>query len=145
MQELGFSVQVQSVAEKDKKCREIISANFHVEHVFEDMMDQCDFNCACLLHSNPADCVQKTHSRHSLAVCGTVCAPYSTQRLKRFANGSVKAHADEALTSEGLVQWLYRLSPEAGVCENVMGWDRPLDSSTNVTPLEMLFDCASLP
>ena len=136
-QELGFRVQLQSVAEKDARCREIIAANFQVPHVFTDLMEQCDLNCACSLHNNPADCVRTA----SIAACGTVCAPYSTQRVKRFASGSVKNHADDALTSDGLVKWLAQLSPEAGVCENVMGWDKPFDETTSQTPLQMSFDC----
>ena len=54
------------------------------------------------------------------------CKPYSQQRAKRFANDSIKNHADHYLTEEALIQWLAETCPEAGFFENVEGWDMPV-------------------
>ncbi|CAE7938635.1 unnamed protein product [Symbiodinium necroappetens] len=133
LQELGFSVEVVSVSEKQERCLDIIRANFCVRHTFKDMLEQCALKPADSQHSNGSDHDHAEGARG--AVCGTVCAPYSVQREKRFSGGSVTSHLAHALTAEGIVEWLGRVSPEAGVCENVMGWDMPLDVSTSETPL----------
>ena len=121
------------MSDRCAKSLDLIQANFNVSHVYTDLFEQCA-GIPCLNHADRTEGCG--HFEGSVAVCGTVCAPYSSQRAKRWQGGSIKAHPDHELTAETLVQWLYLLSPPCGVVENVMGWNMPTSTEDRTTPLE---------
>ena len=132
-QELGFSVRVMSISDTSAHCRSVIAYNCSPEHVYADMNAQA-LGQACLSHVGcGSTCFVKGAD---FGVTGTMCTPYSQQRAKRFAPGSVMSHDCESLTSSDLLQWIGRMAPMAGVCENVDGWDMPESSLVTRTPLE---------
>ena len=86
----------------------------------------------CLFHEDGHACSLRGCS---LGCSGTPCRPYSRQRAKRYAEGSVKTHADAYLTEEVLLDWLAAAAPESGFFENVEGWDMPEVKGGSTTPL----------
>ena len=112
-----------------------MEANFAVEHMHASLDAQTDGQI-CLKHRLQSkgclcfDC--------SLGIAGTPCKPYSLQRPKRFADGSVKGHRDHKLTESELVSWLAQTCPEAGFFENVPGWDMPEHVDEAETPMARL-------
>lgn len=73
--------------------------------------------------------------RADLFVAGLPCKPYSLQRAKRFALGSVKGHSAYDLAFGEFAEWLNVHNSKSGVFENVMGMDMGEDSADESTPL----------
>ena len=96
-------VSIQSCADTSEQCRDMISENFLARHMFSDMGDQFS-DKPCLRHSSECGAFGCKCMDVDLAIVGTVCAPYSTQRAKRFAVGSVKQHCNHDLTAEVSVE-----------------------------------------
>ena len=137
-QELGFTVEIQSCSDISPKCRDMITENFQPCHLFGDMHDQVAQK-PCLWHSSSGPgCSASGGQNIDLACFGTVCAPYSVQRAKRFACGSVKQHSAHTLTADVSVCWLRDLAPPAAIAENVEGWDMREDTDDQQTPLQKL-------
>ena len=99
-------------------------ANFDVEHMYTSVEEQMS--------------EASMHPPSDLACFGSMCTPYSTQRCKRFASGSVKNHVHNDLTAKTLLKWLATFQPNAGVLENVSGWAMREDDTTDASPLEQL-------
>ena len=134
--ELGFSVTIESASDTCSKCRDIISSNFTVSKMFESMQDQLSDVQSKRKQQGRTDRRSRVSEPVDFACCGTVCAPYSTQRCKRFASGSVMQHPDECLTAEYALEWLYSFSPPAGIFENVLGWNMRTDDQDATSPLD---------
>ncbi|CAE7475668.1 unnamed protein product [Symbiodinium sp. CCMP2592] len=126
---LGVPAEFLSAADLNGDCQKIILANYQSDvcHLHPGMAEQIS-GSACMLHRD-ATCGCSCQGAE-FAVSGTPCPPYSDQRHKRFHDGSVKAHPQDKITAELLVTWLVTLNPQAGLQENVTGWNK-LDTSTH--------------
>ena len=141
LQALGIPFKVWSVADTDPQCREFIRMNFSVQHMHTSMRSQIK-GSPCQWHASTgaSSCnPQQTHcscENCSLGCSGTPCRPYSTQRAKRFVEGSVQEHRDHSLTDESLLEWIAEACPEAGFFENVEGWNLPEHQGSECSPLD---------
>ena len=86
-------------------------------------------------------CLSHPHGSCSIAnvdylVFGTPCNPFSTQRPKRFADGSVKSHQLAHHTFQEALDMLQAFEPPTATMEQTEGFGMREDSSTDTTPLE---------
>ena len=70
-----------------------------------------------------------------LAVLGTPCPPFSTQRTKRFKVNSVREHAAYGTTFNSTLAFLETFNPVTAVLEQVAGFDMPESEADETTPL----------
>ena len=125
-----------SAADWSSDCQKMILANYQSElcHLHYGMDEQMS-GSACMLHREATGGCSCAGAE--FAVSGTPCPPYSDQRPKRFHDGSVKSHPQDAITAELLVTWLGTLQPQAGLQENVTGWNKVEASSNQPTATSM--------
>ena len=67
--------------------------------------------------------VADSDSGAMLACFGTPCPPYSTQRPKRFSDGTVKDHPSFNTTFVGAYNFLFKYEPMVAIMEQVEGFD----------------------
>lgn len=137
-QELGIAFDILSVSESNRGYRKFLEVNFgdRIRHMFEDFQDQIDGK-PCLLHQG--QCLSCTGCGNSvepadLAVLGTPCRPFSRQRTKRWANGSVQSHQHFKTTFSTAYNFLEVKNPQCCILEQVEGFDAPFSSEDPVTP-----------
>lgn len=138
LQVLGISHKILSASDNDTGALDFIRANFEVEHLHDSMESQTSGQTCLLCRSKGKCCV--IPKRADLFVAGLPCKPYSLQRAKRFASGSVKGHSAYDLAFGEFAEWLNVHNPKSGVFENVMGMDMGEDSADESTPLRRLMD-----
>ena len=61
----------------------------------------------------------------SMMITGSPCDPYSSQRCKRYLDGSVVGHQDFQTTFSSVVAALKKYEPVTSVFEQVMGFTHP--------------------
>ena len=106
----------------------------HIVHLHTSMEDQVA-GSACALH--PAcECRFSLDTDPDIAISGTPCPPFSTQRAKRTQEGSVKAHALFYVTDDVLPKWIAMAEPKFLVLEQVRGFGQHTDPSDDSNPLE---------
>lgn len=126
--------------------RHFIENNFQVQHLFVDMDSQVAGGICCCLHSHTKGVGQvrgcrgvcKVDAGADVFVTGLPCKPYSTQRAKRYAHGSVKEHENYKTMFVDFFNWLDVHDPKSGIVENVRGLDKPEHKSADHTALETL-------
>ena len=118
--------------------RQFMTTNFepYLEHLYSSMEDDVKMK-HCLVCDG--DCKQP-ELVPDVFVAGVPCKPYSLQRSKRFATGSVKNHEAFDTTFVEFFKWLDIHDPRSGLLENVMGLDQPEDRSSDTTPLDLLLE-----
>lgn len=72
-----------------------------------------------------------------LAITGSPCNPFSTQRSKRFVDGNVSSHISFNITMQGVVNFYKVVLPKVGITEQVEGFDKPMSTTDSTTPLEL--------
>ena len=97
--------------------------------------------CSCV--GSLGDLVQK-HGV-SLGVTGSPCNPFSTFRTKRFADGSVSAHAMTDTTMASVIQFYQKFEPRAGITEQVKGFGMRTSSEDKTSPLNLFLCLILLP
>ena len=70
-----------------------------------------------------------------IAVTGTPCPPFSQNRQKRTAIGSVVNHPLYHVTDSLLPSWVAMTEPKFAVIEQVKGFHQPMDCKDESTPL----------
>lgn len=98
----------------------------------------------CLLHSAETGraCCALPHGVDFLCM-GTPCPPFSRQRPKRFASGTVKQHRDANTTFMHAGAFLEKYEPRVAVLEQVEGFIMPMAAGETDTPLT-LWPCQAL-
>lgn len=97
-----------------------------------------------LLHSSETGraCCVLPHGVDFLCM-GTPCPPFSRQRPKRFASGTVKQHRDANTTFMHAGAFLEKYEPRVAVLEQVEGFIMPMAAGETDTPLT-LWPCQAL-
>ena len=89
----------------------------------------------CLLHGKAASC--RKGSQIDVAIFGTPCDPFSEQRNKRYADGSVCQHPLFEVTFTDAFNLLTGAqSPNACVLEQVLGFNERESRTREETPME---------
>jgi site-specific DNA-cytosine methylase len=143
---LCVDFDVLSASEASSDFRQFFLANNEegtFSHVYERVEDQLD-NQPCLLHPNSKRCDATCGEMVDFMLAGSPCDPYSRQRCKRFESGSVKTHCDFETTFTSVIKMFKKYCPKIGILEQVQGFQLPLDTTTRVTPYEMLPACSSM-
>lgn len=133
---LGIKIGEISCSDIKKESLAMVRENFEPTHFHSSMQNQLK-QVACWLH--PAhQCELKVVGGADLAVVGTPCQPFSRQRVKRSATGSVRNHHGFATTFSDLLQWLQEFEPKSCVAEQVVGLHTPESSTERTTPMDRL-------
>lgn len=101
----------------------MIRENFYGAKIFESLNDQVDDGSGI-------------ETDYDFGIIGTPCQPFSRQRVKRSAEGSVKGHKSYSTTFDDFVSWMTHFQPKAGCAEQVEGLDIPESTSDRRTPME---------
>ena len=127
-----------SMSEPKPECAKFVQLNHKhgPTHWFEDMGKQMA-GSACQLHPT-ALCCDPSPEDADLAIAGTPCHPYSTQRAGRFAAASVSEHPEFGVAMEDFMQWLLRFEPKAVIFEQVQGFRMPMVAGGQETPMDLL-------
>ena len=104
-----------------------------LDHFHTCMLNQYE-NEPCVLHPDRRQCSTAPYA--DIGVCGTPCQPFSRQRVKRSAEGSVVNHMKYETTNTDVTSWLRAHMPKTAVLEQVMGLTIPEHSNTTETPLD---------
>ena len=125
-----------SASDPNVACREFLTANIPgaATHWHHDMRSQAQ-NQACSRHQYASCCIAAP-VQPDLAVCGTPCHPYSTQRADRFKPNSVASHHEYDVAMKDFMIWLRNLKPRALIFEQVDGFMMPIDKNTSQTPYD---------
>lgn len=97
------------------------------------MLDQIK-GLPCKEHPNLEACA--VAGECSVAVLGTPCNPFSTQRQKRFHPESVMAHSLTEHTFVETIQFLETFNPISAVMEQTDGFTKPFEKGSKTTPLD---------
>ena len=106
------------------------------KHVFESVEAQLEGARICAgcidreISAWSADCNEGWTATIDLLVSGSPCDPYSCQRPKRFADGSVKDHKDYETTMTSVVAMYQKYQPHVGIMEQVMGFTKPMSTTS---------------
>lgn len=102
-------------------------------HVFTSLEDQLR-DGPCWACSNGGKSCDRAHGSLDALVTGSPCDPFSVQRSKRFAQGSVKTHEDFETTMRSVTEAYGKYEPVIGIMEQVMGFLLPMEAGSEETP-----------
>ncbi len=129
---LGIPFVLHGASEINGRFREIFSKNYECEHVWRTMQDQVE-GSSCILHPSSEMCGKGVEL--DLWIMGTPCPPFSEQNSARNSPGAVESHPLYQVTFRDALDAL-QLGHKAYVLEQVMGFRKPYDPSTDETPLQ---------
>ena len=129
-----------SVSEKNDSFREFILLNHRLDlrHAYCSIEDQLgDKNCTLHPGCNRSSCnaVDSDPDIH-FGISGAPCDPYSTQRTKRFADGSVASHPDFGVLNSSMLSFWKKFEPKTGIVEQVEGFDKATSFKDPTTPMQ---------
>ncbi|CAE7837858.1 unnamed protein product [Symbiodinium sp. CCMP2592] len=130
--ELDIPFLSMGCSEPNKHFRDFVLANYSTLHFHATMEDQLA-GAPCLLHGREEACAVDACD---YLVLGTPCNPFSTQRLKRFCDGSIKGHALSQCTFASAISMLKRFEPPTATMEQTEGFMMRESSASHVTPLQ---------
>lgn len=142
LEALGIPFRCLGAAEINTEYQNIIEINddgHNIDHIFyslEDMLDGKRKPC-CYHKDNSMGCAIDRDVEVSLAVTGSPCNPYSTQRSKRFFDGSVVGHHLNDTTMESVVSLYNQYEPHVGITEQVRGFNMVYSGNCTTTPMEV--------
>lgn len=139
---LGFRFKMGTLSGSDLKPQsfDMVRKNFpELGHFFQSLDDQLNGR-DCLIHPGGKcnECNPAEMECPDLAVTGTPCQPFSKQRVKRSAPGSVASHKSYNTTMKDLIAWLDAHSPKCAVVEQVEGMEARESASSPTSPLDSL-------
>lgn len=120
---LGIKMNEINCCDSKPQSRDMIRENFYGAKIFESLNDQIDDGSGI-------------ETDYDFGIIGTPCQPFSRQRVKRSAEGSVKGHKSYSATFDDFVSWMTHFQPKAGCAEQVEGLDIPESTSDRRTPME---------
>ena len=107
-----------------------------LRHAYASLEDQIA-DKGCLLHrdcsSRRCNSVDDDSNIH-FAIAGAPCDPYSTQRSKRYHDGSVANHPDFEVLNNSMLSFWKKYEPKTGIVEQVSGFDKATSVNDPVTP-----------
>ena len=131
-----------SASDLKQQSFDMIKENFpELGHYFQSLDDQLNGR-DCLIHPGRL-CNPEGMECPDLAVTGTPCQPFSRQRVKRSAPGSVAGHKAYDTTFKDLIAWLHAHEPKVAVVEQVEGMDLRESATCPTSPLDQLLGHAS--
>lgn len=116
-----------SASDRSDKCKSFVFANTvgsNPTHWYETMEDQTKGRNCCKLHNGSTVCDPCPYTP-DLALVGSPCHPFSTQRGNRFVQGSVAAHSECKVAMQEMIEWLHVFEPRIAILEQVLGFDMP--------------------
>lgn len=126
--------------------RAVAQANYEYLHFWSDMASQVEGG-RCLLHeglANKFGCSEDTcQADVDLWVMGTPCPPFSDQNNARSIPGAVEKHPLYNVTFEDAVAAVSQ-GHRAYLMEQVPGFHKPYDSTTDETPMDRSLSCFRL-
>ena len=129
---------IAGAAETNPKYQDFIRQNqgSRLQHMFGSLESMLQPG-HCVLHRDGMNCcVNPREDNISLGVTGSPCNPFSTQRTKRFADGSISSHAMSDTTMESVIGFYTKWEPHAGITEQVSGFCMRTSHSDPETPLQ---------
>ena len=141
MDELTKALQIpfilMSASDPSMKCRNFVNANLQSppKHWFKSMKDQLA-NRGCAEHVGSTFC-QACSAQADLAVIGSPCHPYSTQRANRYDGKSVENHPEYSVSMEDTINFIHLYEPKLVVSEQVEGFDKPVTAGGEITPCQL--------
>lgn len=132
---------IASASEADASFRQFFLSNFPTgtfEHVYTTVEDQLQ-DRGCLVHPTCAQCAPCQEV--DLMMTGSPCDPFSTARTKRFHADSVRSHIDYKTTFKSVVAMYAKYEPVVGIVEQVQGFQRPIETGSDVTPKQLYPNC----
>ena len=129
---LGIPFVLHGASEVNARFREIFTKNYECAHVWHTMQDQVE-GSSCILHPSSEMCGKGAEL--DLWIMGTPCPPFSEQNMRRNLPGAVESHPLYQVTFKDALEAL-QLGHKAYVLEQVMGFRKPYDPSTDETPLQ---------
>ncbi len=126
-QALGLHFRAESISEANPSYRAVILENHcdKVESMFDDVNKQVEsWDQGC----------------PDVGITGSPCNPFSTQRVKRYVQGSVSCHTAFETTMTSIISFYQTVEPKLGVTEQVAGFDQPIQAGSESTPMRMLPD-----
>ena len=140
-QALGIPYSVMSASDPSHKCRDFVLENSDGQaptHWFESLEAQRQGK-PCVFHSYSVEGCVAAPQTADLAVIGAPCHPFSVQRAKRFANGTVANHREYGVMTREVLDWLQLFEPKAVILEQVLGLGLKEDATDEETPLRRQF------
>lgn len=137
---IGTNFKILAASELNEDYRAFFLANHpgRFEHVYRSLDDQLQGETCILCHENGLQCTPTgrtpTEEIH-LLITGSPCDPFSVQRGKRWASGSVKDHSDFGTTMGGVIKAYSTYEPFVGILEQVLGFTMPFEAGGSSTPL----------
>ena len=135
-QALGIPYVAKGASEPNAVFRKVLQANFCPEHMHRTMREQLSED-PCLCHPDARNCKIEACD---LAVFGTPCPPFSSQRVKRFQDGSVAQHNLTSITTQDAMDMLCDVGHKAVIMEQVAGFDKAESAggSADASPMRQL-------
>lgn len=138
-QAMGTNFTVLAASEVNEDYRSFFLGNHpgRFQHVFSSIEDQLHGNKCILCQEKGVNCPPHgctSSDEVNLLITGSPCDPFSLQRSKRFAAGSVKMHCDFETTMNGVTQAYVTYKPVVGVMEQVSGFLMPFEAGGTETP-----------
>ena len=137
-QALGIPFVLMSASDISSKCRDFVMLNNpdrSPTHWFASVQQQTN-NEPCELHPYSVGPCNAAPVTPDLAIAGSPCHQFSTQRAKRYQSGSVKAHREYSIMVDQITSWIQSHMAKAVVLEQVMGFTRPMASGDDQTPFD---------
>lgn len=97
---LGIKMNEINCCDSKPQSRDMIRENFYGAKIFESLNDQIDDGSGI-------------ETDYDFGIIGTPCQPFSRQRVKRSAEGSVKGHKSYSTTFDDFVSWMTHFQPNA--------------------------------
>lgn len=128
-------------AEKDVRFQEVILENNkkRLSHLYPSIEAMLADEPCILAHDGTQhgqQCKCCAGISPSLAMTGSPCNPYSTQRAKRFLDGSVANHPLATVTMTGVVEFYLKFEPKLGIMEQVKGFMKRTSHTDMETPCD---------
>ena len=71
-----------------------------------------------------------------MLLAGSPCDPFSTQRSKRYQQGSVMEHDLCGVTMNVVTALFSKFEPDVGLLEQVTGFEKPIEANSQETPYD---------
>ena len=136
LQALGIQYEVVGASEPDAAFQRYLKDNHckDLPHLRKTFGDQ-NAERPCLLHPQCASCRKKPQI--DVAIFGTPCDPFSEQRNKRYADGSVCQRPLYEVTFTDAFNLLTdHQSPNATILEQVLGFNEAESRACEETPMD---------
>ena len=141
-QALNIPFNLMSASDPAAHCRAFADENLtnhQATHWFAGIKQQAE-GTACLRHPYAERC-QGSPVQADVALLGSPCHPFSSQRSTRWTKGSVEGHPEFDISMSQSLTWIKAFLPGVLIYEQVMGFTQPFYEKGSETPLLRLRGC----